>query len=319
MRFEDLSIDGRPIVVAGERSHDDDDRNGGDGSRSDGKEAPSAGARAAAGTDLQALDALGMRITMAYEVHRLIRRGLSDASVLIPGGEIHGESLVVDVHSPEAIRAAEATSAVARRVLGDLEALGVSRLYPGFDVLVIADGVADRLIELKSSGVDAYVQTMSWNEWKSARASHLRSLFWLYLVGNLRADLASSAPFVRAIGDPFGSLVGDEVHEQQVRRAVQLRVREFTEAEHLDLGVTVRPPSSLAVRGGGRRTPRLRCEMRDPSVTDRFDWEDIDDYPPLTGIAPLDKAMVYADPQPPLREHLMRREAEDGRALWSPT
>jgi hypothetical protein len=244
VRFEDLSIDGRPIVVAGERSHDDDDRNGGNGSRSDGKEAPSAAARPAAGTDLQALDALGMRITMAYEVHRLIRRGLSDASVLIPGGEMHGETLVVDVHSPEAIRAAEATSAVARRVLGDLEALGVSRLYPGFDVLVIADGVADRLIELKSSGVDAYVQTMSWNEWKSARASHLRSLFWLYLVGNLRADLASSAPFVRAIGDPFGSLVGDEVHEQQVRRAVQLRVREFTEAEHLDLGVTVRPPSS---------------------------------------------------------------------------
>lgn len=64
-------------------------------------------------------------------------------------------------------------------MLGDLEAKGVSRLYPGFDVLVIADGAPDRLIELKSSGVDAYVQTMSWNEWKSARASHLRRLFWL--------------------------------------------------------------------------------------------------------------------------------------------
>ena len=56
-------------------------------------------------------------------------------------------------------------------------------------------------------------------------------------MGNLRADLATSAPFVRAISDPFGSLVADKVHEQQVRRAVQLRVREFTEAEHLDLGV----------------------------------------------------------------------------------
>ena len=71
------------------------------------------------------------------------------------------------------------TSAIAERVLGDLEAKGVSRLYPGFDVLVIADGAPDRLIELKSSGVDAYVQTMSWNEWKSAHASHLRRLFWL--------------------------------------------------------------------------------------------------------------------------------------------
>ena len=36
---------------------------------------------------------------------------------------------------------------------------------------------------------------------------------------------------------PFGSLVADEVEEQQLRRAVQLRVREFTKAEHLDLGV----------------------------------------------------------------------------------
>ena len=178
-----------------------------------------------------------MRITIAYEVHRLLRAGLADAHALIPGVETDGKSLVVDVHSPEAIREAEVTSATAERVLRDLEAQGVSRLYPGFDVLVIADGAPDRLIELKSSGVDAYVQTMSWNEWKSARASHLRPLFWLYLVGNLRADLATSAPFVRAISDPFGSLVADEVHEQQVRRAVQLRVREFSEAEHLDLGV----------------------------------------------------------------------------------
>jgi hypothetical protein len=144
---------------------------------------------------------------------------------------------VVDVHSPEAISAAEASSPTAKRVLLDLEARGISRLYPGFDVLVIANGAPDRLIELKSSGVDAYVQTMSWNEWKSARASHVRELFWLYLVGNLRADLATSAPFVRAIRDPFGSLVADEVHERQVRRAVQLRVREFTEAEHLDLRI----------------------------------------------------------------------------------
>jgi hypothetical protein len=37
-------------------------------------------------------------------------------------------------------------------------------------------------------------------------------------------------------------------------------------------------------------------------VTDRFDWEDIDDCPPLTVIPPLDKAMLYSDPQPPLHE-----------------
>lgn len=124
-----------------------------------------------------------------------------------------------------------------KQVLLELEAEGVSRLYPGFDILTIADGKPDRLIELKSSGVDARVQAMSWNEWKTARASNMRDRFWLYLVGNLRSDLAHAVPFVRAIGDPFGSLVADEVEEQQLRRAVQLRVREFSKAEHLDLGV----------------------------------------------------------------------------------
>lgn len=114
----------------------------------------------------------------------------------------------------------------------------MSRLYPGFDILTIAKGKPDRLIELKSSGVDARVQAMSWNEWKTARASGMRSLFWLYLVGNLRSDLAHAVPFVRAIRDPFGTLVADEVDEHQLRRAVQLRVREFSEAEHLDLGNT---------------------------------------------------------------------------------
>jgi hypothetical protein len=237
VRFEDLMIDGEPILVAGERPRDGDGRDGRKGTGPDGEGPSGTPGRAAAGTDLQALDALGMRITMAYEVRRLIRAGLSDARALIPDVETRAGSLVVDVHSPEAIREAEVTSAIAKHVLGDLEAQGVSRLYPGFDVLVIANGLPNRLIELKSSGVDAYVQTMSWNEWKSASASHLRRLFWLYLVGNLRADLAASAPFVRAISDPFGSLVADEVHEQQVRRAVQLRVREFTEAEHLDLGM----------------------------------------------------------------------------------
>ena len=95
----------------------------------------------------------------------------------------------------------------------DLEAEGISQLYPGFDILTIADGKPDRLIELKSSGVDARVQAMSWNEWKTARASNLRSSFWLYLVGNLRSDLPHAVPFVRAISDPFGSLVADEISE----------------------------------------------------------------------------------------------------------
>ena len=80
---------------------------------------------------------------------------------------------------------------------------------------------------------------MSWNEWKSASHSDLRARFWLYLAGNLRADLDHASPYLRAINDPYGSLVGETVEDRQVRRAVQLRVREFATAEHLDLTVVV--------------------------------------------------------------------------------
>ena len=128
-----------------------------------------------------------------------------------------------------------------------LEAIGISQLYPGFDILTIANGQAERLIELKSSGVDARIQEMSWNEWKTARASSVRGSFWLYLVGNLRSDLPHATPYVRAIRDPFGSLVADEVSERQLRRAVQLRVGEFKQAEHLDLGVAATAGSPSVV------------------------------------------------------------------------
>jgi len=121
--------------------------------------------------------------------------------------------------------------------MADLEQAGVSRTFPGFDILSIRDGDIDRLIELKSSGVDARVQAMSWNEWKSAANSKLQERFWLYLAGNLRADLEHAVPFVRAIKDPFGILSGETVEERQIRRVVQLRVREFETAERLNLAV----------------------------------------------------------------------------------
>jgi hypothetical protein len=235
VHFEDLMIDGEPILVSGERPDHRESQRGGDGTGGSAGVGGHGTPRAAAGMDLSALDALGMRIAIACEVRRLRRAGHNTAAELLAA---ESDSVVVDVHSPEAIRVAEAASPAAKQVLLELEARGVSRLYPGFDILTIADGKPDRLIELKSSGVDARVQTMSWNEWKTARASDMRSLFWLYLVGNLRSDLADAVPFVRAIRDPFGSLVADEVEEHQLRRAVQLHVKEFTEAEHLDLGVT---------------------------------------------------------------------------------
>lgn len=235
VHFNDLTIDGEPMLVAGDAADHRESQSGGNRAGGLGAAGAHRTPRAAAGVDLSALDALGMRIAIAYELRRLRRSGHNAATALLTAGS---DSIVVDVHSPEAIRLAEEASPVATQVLLALEAKGVSRLYPGFDILTIADGKPDRLIELKSSGVDARVQAMSWNEWKTARASDMRSLFWLYLVGNLRSDLAHAVPFVRAISDPFGSLVADEVEEHQLRRAVQLHVREFSEAEHLDLGTT---------------------------------------------------------------------------------
>jgi hypothetical protein len=231
-----VSIKAGTLHTFGEDPEDSSGR--GPGKPHDGNGTSGASRRATVGTDLAALDFLGMRIAMGYEVRRLRRHGLFSAEVLPSDGvPVEGTSLVVDVHSPEAIRQAEASSAAVKHVMAELESRGISRLFPGFDILSLAAGKADRLIELKSSGVDARVQTMSWNEWKSARTSEIRTKFWLYLVGNLRADLGQALPFVRAINDPFGSLASRELEEHHVSRAVQLRVREFTEAEQLDLGV----------------------------------------------------------------------------------
>jgi hypothetical protein len=78
---------------------------------------------------------------------------------------------------------------------------------------------------------------MTWNEWKTARASEIRDRFYLYLVGNLRTDLVEAPPFLRAIHDPFASLWGREVEEASARRSLQLNVLEFETAEELTLGV----------------------------------------------------------------------------------
>ena len=134
---------------------------------------------------------------------------------------------------------AEDSSAVVKAVMAELQDAGVSRLYPGCDLITIKEGNIDRLIELKSSTVDARVQDMSWNEWKTARESSLRERFYLYLAGNLRSDLQDAAPFLLALKDPVGSLFATDRQGQQRSRRVQLNVQEFEEAERLVL--TVRP------------------------------------------------------------------------------
>jgi hypothetical protein len=176
-----------------------------------------------------------MRIAMAYEINRLRNLGIDDAATL-PGepSNSHSTNLVIDVSTPSAISRARAQSPPAAAVFLALQELGISQVHPGFDILTVIGGKVDRIIELKSSAVDARVQAMTWNEWKSARGSDLRDQFWLYLVGNLRADLPAP-PYLRAINDPFGSLYSEEISEERVSRAVQLRVREFEQAEELVL------------------------------------------------------------------------------------
>ncbi len=234
--FESLLLDGEPILLKGDVPSDPTDRRGKQHHGKPGSEGTIK--RAAPGTDLSALDALGMNIAIAYEVRRLEKAGRSVAVIAGTGMTGTGDTLVVDTHTPAAIAEAAELSAVVLQVMEDLEQQGISRLYPGFDLLSIKDGNVDRMIELKSSGVDARVQAMSWNEWKSASRSTLRPNFWLYLAGNLRADLGNALPYLRAIHDPFGSLIGEHIEETRVTRAVQLRVREFAEADQLNLTVT---------------------------------------------------------------------------------
>ncbi len=44
-----------------------------------------------------------------------------------------------------------------------------------------------------------------------------------------------------------------------------------------------------------------------------FDWEEIDDYPRLTGTEPVDKALPYRATEVLLKQHLIRPEHEEGR------
>jgi hypothetical protein len=183
-----------------------------------------------------------MAVALAYERNRLRKAGLP-AEILDLADANQPEALVIDTSTPAAIERARTLSprfdAIMRRLQNES---GVSPEWPGFDILTLdsyREEVPDRLIELKSSGVDARTQEMSWNEWKVA-AGPLRSHFFLYLVGNLRSDLKGSVPFVRAVQDPFGQLAAEVHVDRSTTRKVHLAVHFFREAEHLDLTV-VRP------------------------------------------------------------------------------
>ena len=156
-----------------------------------------------------------MYVALAFERNRLRQHALSDAEILDlsqPGDQPN--ALVFDVSTLRAIDRARTSSRLFQKAFAMLEQRGLSVQAPGFDILTLnphRPQSLDRLIELKSSGVQARLQEMSWNEWKSARNSELRDLFYLYLVGNLRRDLGDAVPFIRAVHDPFGTIWAEEV------------------------------------------------------------------------------------------------------------
>lgn len=231
-RFEELLIDGKIIRVAGPAPETEAaDHSDGLGV-SKAASGPGGVPRASTGTDVNELDRLGMRITFAFEQ----RRHAGQKVAFLPSEESPRDTdvLIVDVSSPGTIHAAIEQSEVFEGVMRRVNEEGISELYPGFDVMTVVRGQVDRMIELKSSTADARTQAMSWNEWKTAGA--LRRRFWLYLVGNLRADIGSP-PFVRAVQDPFGTLESSTVDDVLRKRTVLLRVREFEAADQLTLTV----------------------------------------------------------------------------------
>lgn len=228
-----LLVQGTPVIVSGDASSpSDDEQSATRGSR--GSQPGSGWQRGL--TDLTELDRVGMSVAMRYEQNRLSQ--LTGARVEIFDADApSGDQLVFNVSTGAAIRRAKEASPAFRDVLAYLTDHGLAEDFPGFDILSIHPEertVPSRLIELKSSGVNATMQTMTWNEWKTAKDGRLREAFYLYLVGNLRSDLVGATPFVRAVRDPVGALLSTESREV-VRRAVLVNARQFEAAEHLDL------------------------------------------------------------------------------------
>ncbi|MSP74387.1 MAG: DUF3883 domain-containing protein [Myxococcales bacterium] len=237
----DLVIEGVPLIIVGDPAGDSQ---GGKGTPS-GSTKPGSGkgnGRFGGNTDLEKLDALGMWVALSFEQGRLRRAGLPEARVFdSESATVENQGLVFNVSKPELVESARRKSTAFDAAMTWLhEKFGVVPDWPGFDILTLdprAPDSVDRMIELKSSGVASRIQEMTWNEWKTATASILRERFYLYLVGNLRADLAAAQPYIRTIRNPFEQMVADVQIARSIQKKVQLAVHEFREAEHLDLTV----------------------------------------------------------------------------------
>jgi hypothetical protein len=230
-----LSFDGQWIIETGEPPgvKSRERGNGTTGSPGGSQRASAYGG----GTDLNELDRVGMHVATAFEKRRLARDGMS--ATIFDAEEPQPTDAIYDVSTPSAIARAAELSGRFKRALATLACRGITADVPGFDILTLderADDDIGRLIELKSSGVSARTQTMTWNEWKTAGHADLRAHFYLYLVGNLRADI-DTPPFIRTICDPFGELLSTEQTNRTLRRSVQLDVTAFRQAEFQELTV----------------------------------------------------------------------------------
>jgi hypothetical protein len=183
-----------------------------------------------------------MSVVLAFERNRLRRSGLESAETFDRSTvSAQPGALVFDISTPNRIAQACAASEKLKLAMNTLRTkYKISSEWPGFDVLTLDPRLPeflDRLIELKSSGVASRIQEMTWNEWKSAASSAIRTRFYLYLVGNLRSDLDGSLPYIRTIKNPFEQLIADTQVNHAVSRKVQLAVHLFKEAEHLELSI----------------------------------------------------------------------------------
>lgn len=208
----------------------DDDNGGSDdgGTPSDEAGGGSGGGSSVAASYRSKIDQLGMSITEEYERNRL-----ADACDN-PG------DYIFDIHNEELYKEAKEDN-IAGPVLESLEEQGLPPGFPGFDILVVnpADGTADRLIELKSSGHDIRTPGITWNEWKTARDPGVRDLFYLYIVGNLRKDIQSD-PYLKEIPNPFKLLYAETTERTEVTKEVKVDVTSFQEeAEIRETPLTV--------------------------------------------------------------------------------
>jgi len=192
-------------------------------------------------TDRDAQDIVGMQVALRFEAIRVMREAIGDES---ESGyfrqAVQPVQRVFDVSSPAEIARARDSSSTFCQAFDDLVSrYGLNRHFPGFDILTLGPvGEVERCIELKSSGVAARVQEMTWNEWKVSSSGELAERFYLYLVGNLRADIPGALPFVRTIRNPVAQLRSAVVTaESRVQQRVQLRVDRFDEAEEVVLRV----------------------------------------------------------------------------------